>query len=135
MKCPERQTQNHGDARFCLKCGASLALECPRCGRELPLRAMFCDGAVVRINEATSSGVEEARVLRTPSSLRGREMVFQRETTAFAGAQEYIFKHTVLREVTYERLLRRLRRIYHGLVAGRPVGRRSHAVKPARLLS
>jgi oligopeptide transport system substrate-binding protein len=44
-------------------------------------------------------------------------MVFQRETTAIADAQEYIFKHAVLREVTYKSLLKRLRRIYHGLVA------------------
>jgi ABC-type oligopeptide transport system substrate-binding subunit/class 3 adenylate cyclase len=78
---------------------------------------LFWDRAVVRINEATSGGVEEAGVLSSLSALRGREMVFQRETTAFAGAQEYTFKHTVLREATYESLLKRLRRIYHGLVA------------------
>ena len=44
-------------------------------------------------------------------------MVFRRETSAFAGAQEYIFKHALLREVTYESVLKRLRRVYHGLVA------------------
>ncbi len=44
-------------------------------------------------------------------------MVFQRETSAFAGAQEYLFKHALLREVAYESLLKRLRRVYHGLVA------------------
>jgi ABC-type oligopeptide transport system substrate-binding subunit/class 3 adenylate cyclase len=78
---------------------------------------LFWDRAVVHINEATPGGVEEARVQSTLSALRGREIVFQRETTAFAGAQEYIFKHTMLREITYESVLRRLRRAYHGVVA------------------
>ena len=44
-------------------------------------------------------------------------MVFQRETSAFADAQEYLFKHALLREVTYESVLKRVRRVYHGLVA------------------
>jgi ABC-type oligopeptide transport system substrate-binding subunit/class 3 adenylate cyclase/ribosomal protein L40E/tetratricopeptide (TPR) repeat protein len=77
----------------------------------------FWDGAVVRINERAVEGPQEREVLDTLSDLREREMVFQRETTAFAGTQEYIFKHAVLREVTYQSLLKRLRRIYHGLVA------------------
>jgi ABC-type oligopeptide transport system substrate-binding subunit/class 3 adenylate cyclase/tetratricopeptide (TPR) repeat protein len=78
---------------------------------------LFWDRAVVRISESASEGVQEPEVLNSLSALRGREMVFQRETTAIAGAQEYIFTHSVLREVTYESLLKRLRRIYHGLVA------------------
>jgi ABC-type oligopeptide transport system substrate-binding subunit len=78
---------------------------------------LFWDRAVVHINESAVEGVEEAEVLNTLSALRGREMVFQRETSAFAGAQEYIFKHALLREVTYESLLKRLRRVYHGMVA------------------
>jgi ABC-type oligopeptide transport system substrate-binding subunit/class 3 adenylate cyclase/tetratricopeptide (TPR) repeat protein len=78
---------------------------------------LFWDRAVARISESASEGVQEVEVLDTLSALRGREMVFQRETSAFAGAQEYIFKHAVLREVTYESLLKRLRRVYHGLVA------------------
>jgi ABC-type oligopeptide transport system substrate-binding subunit/class 3 adenylate cyclase len=77
----------------------------------------FWDQAVVRISESAAEGVQQDEVLDTLSELRGREMVFRRETTAFAGAQEYVFKHNVLREVTYESLLKRLRRVYHGLVA------------------
>jgi oligopeptide transport system substrate-binding protein len=61
--------------------------------------------------------MEETEVLDNLSALRGKEMVFQRETSAFVGAQEYIFKHNMLREVTYEGVLKRLRRVYHGLVA------------------
>ena len=44
-------------------------------------------------------------------------MVFQRETSAFDRALEHTFKHAMLRDVTYETVLKRLRQVYHGLVA------------------
>jgi predicted ATPase/class 3 adenylate cyclase len=94
---------------------------------------IFWDGAVARVNsESTGSSVgvsqgttERETEIQSPkssienalSALRGREMIFWRETSAFAEAQEYIFKHAVLREVTYESVLKRLRRVYHALVA------------------
>jgi ABC-type oligopeptide transport system substrate-binding subunit/class 3 adenylate cyclase len=78
---------------------------------------LFWDLAVVRISQSAVEGFEEAEILNTLSALRGTEMVFQRETSAFAQAQEYVFKHAVLREVTYESLLESLRSIYHGLAA------------------
>jgi ABC-type oligopeptide transport system substrate-binding subunit len=78
---------------------------------------LFWDRAVWSVHQAAAEAVNEAEVLDSLSALRGREMVFQRETTSIAGAQEYIFKHAVLREVTYRSLLKRLRRVYHGLVA------------------
>ena len=78
---------------------------------------LFWDRAVARINASTVEGIDDAGVIDRLSTLRGREMVFQRETSAFADAQEYIFKHALLREVTYESVLRRVRRAYHGLVA------------------
>ena len=49
--------------------------------------------------------------------MRGRELIFRRETSAFEGAREHIFKHALLRDVTYESVLKRDRRRYHGLVA------------------
>lgn len=50
-------------------------------------------------------------------ALRSRELVRAREQSAFSGTGEYIFRHTVLHDVTYESVLRRLRRIYHAQVA------------------
>jgi tetratricopeptide (TPR) repeat protein len=44
-------------------------------------------------------------------------MVYRREASTFTDAREYLFKHDILREVTYESVLKRLRRRYHGLVA------------------
>lgn len=49
--------------------------------------------------------------------LRARELVFRGEGSAPAGAREYLFKHAVLRDATYETVLLKLRRIYHKRVA------------------
>jgi predicted ATPase len=76
----------------------------------------FWDHAVVRVSEATG-GIGEQGVLDGLSILRRREMVFRRDTSAFAEAREYIFKHAILREVTYAGVLKRLRRVCHALVA------------------
>jgi ABC-type oligopeptide transport system substrate-binding subunit/class 3 adenylate cyclase len=77
---------------------------------------LFWDRAVARIHQSAGEG-DEVEVLDRLSALRDREMVFQRETSAFAGTEEYLFKHNMLREVTYESVLKRVRRVYHGLVA------------------
>ena len=42
MKCPKCQQDNPAHARFCLGCGARLALACGSCGVELPGGARFC---------------------------------------------------------------------------------------------
>ncbi|MGD9405253.1 MAG: ABC transporter substrate-binding protein [Anaerolineae bacterium] len=78
---------------------------------------LFWDRAVERISASTGKDAEEGEVAERLSALRSREMVFQRETSAFVGAEEYIFKHNMLREIAYEGVLKRVRRVYHGLVA------------------
>ena len=42
MTCPRCQQDNPDHARFCLGCGARLALACGSCGAELPGGARFC---------------------------------------------------------------------------------------------
>jgi class 3 adenylate cyclase len=42
MTCPRCQQDNPTHARFCLGCGARLALACGACGAELPGGARFC---------------------------------------------------------------------------------------------
>jgi class 3 adenylate cyclase/predicted ATPase/ribosomal protein L40E len=59
----------------------------------------------------------EAQVPMVLSILRSRELVAQHETSAFAGSQEFVFKHAALREVAYESILKKVRRGYHSLVA------------------
>jgi predicted ATPase len=47
------------------------------------------------------------------SRLAQRELIYPREASAFAGTDEYIIKHALLRDVVYESVLKRLRRVYH----------------------
>ncbi|MET0831213.1 MAG: tetratricopeptide repeat protein, partial [Acidimicrobiia bacterium] len=51
------------------------------------------------------------------TELRTRELVYGREMSSIADAEEYVFKHAVLREVAYGSVLRRLRRDYHARAA------------------
>jgi len=76
---------------------------------------LFWDRVVAELAE---DRVQQDEVDPLLGSLRQRELVFRREQSAFAGAQEYTFKHTILRDVTYETVLLKLRRRYHAQVAG-----------------
>ncbi len=49
--------------------------------------------------------------------LQKKEMVFARQASAFAGGHEFIFKHAIFHDVTYESVLKRVRRVYHAQVA------------------
>ena len=51
------------------------------------------------------------------SSLNGKELIFKHETSDFEQTHEYIFRHAILHDVTYETVLKRLRRAYHAQVA------------------
>jgi class 3 adenylate cyclase/tetratricopeptide (TPR) repeat protein len=42
MKCPRCQHENPPQAKFCLECGARVALTCTKCRSELPASAKFC---------------------------------------------------------------------------------------------
>jgi len=44
MKCPNCQTENPEDAKFCMNCGQSLQTEitCPSCGETSPAGSKFC---------------------------------------------------------------------------------------------
>jgi class 3 adenylate cyclase/tetratricopeptide (TPR) repeat protein len=42
MKCPRCQHENPPQAKFCLECGARVALTCTKCRSDLPRGAKFC---------------------------------------------------------------------------------------------
>jgi class 3 adenylate cyclase/tetratricopeptide (TPR) repeat protein len=67
--------------------------------------------------ELAGDAPDSAGVAPLLGSLRERELVFRRERSAFAGTDEYTFKHSILRDVTYETVLLKLRRKYHSQVA------------------
>jgi tetratricopeptide (TPR) repeat protein len=78
---------------------------------------LFWDTAVAQLKAKEGSGLDKEQVTALLEAVRNRDLVFRRERSAFAGAEEYIFQHTLLRDVTYETVLLNLRRVYHGQVA------------------
>jgi len=78
---------------------------------------LFWDAAVVELKAQEGSELDEEEITLLLEAVRDRELIFRRERSAFAGAEEYIFKHALLRDVTYETVLLKLRRVYHRQVA------------------
>ncbi len=78
---------------------------------------VFWDKIVAFLNQNGEIVLENTAVQDGLTALREKEMVYHREFSAFAEADEYIFKHAILREVTYESVLKRARRFYHAMAA------------------
>ena len=78
---------------------------------------LFWDAAVVELKAKEESELDRKKITSLLEVVRDRELIFRRERSAFAGAEEYIFKHALLRDVTYETVLFKLRRVYHRQVA------------------
>jgi tetratricopeptide (TPR) repeat protein len=78
---------------------------------------LFWDRIVAYIQAEGSNGDDPELIPLALTSLRDRELVYRHEESAFVGSVEYLFKHDVLRDVTYESVIKRLRKTYHSLVA------------------
>jgi class 3 adenylate cyclase/tetratricopeptide (TPR) repeat protein len=78
---------------------------------------LFWDRLVAHIQAEHDEGSDPQFVAIALTSLRGRELIYRREESAFAGALEYLFKNDILREVTYESVIKHMRKTYHELVA------------------
>jgi class 3 adenylate cyclase/tetratricopeptide (TPR) repeat protein len=79
---------------------------------------VFWDDAVESLRDHAVA--DEAMGVPTSQSLdqlRAREVVYEREGSAFDDTREFSFKHALLRDVTYDSLLKVHRRAYHGLAA------------------
>ncbi len=81
------------------------------------LEHMSCCDAALPGESVPKPEVVRAEVLKALAGLRRKDLVFQREASAFAGANEYLFKHELLRNATYETLLKKRRQEYHRQVA------------------
>jgi ABC-type oligopeptide transport system substrate-binding subunit len=77
----------------------------------------FWDAALVELMTTERAELDEEEITSLLGSVRERELVFRRERSTFASAEEYIFKHALLRDVTYQTVLLDLRRVYHRQVA------------------
>jgi len=76
---------------------------------------VFWDEAVTRL--ADRPDAESGRTADALDGLRRRELVLEREVSAFEAAREFLFKHALLRDVAYEGVLRKHRERYHRLAA------------------
>lgn len=82
--------------------------------RELLQRAsvvgrIFWDGAVGALRTESSADEDSLQLLAACE----REVIFRRDSAPFTDVREYLFKHALLRDVTYEGILKRQRRVYH----------------------
>lgn len=78
----------------------------------------FWDGAVTTLRALASTSAEGLPAVSVLlEQLEQKEMVVRHKQSAFAGCREYRFKHAILHSVTYESVLLRRRRTYHGAIA------------------
>ena len=55
MECQKCQFENRQGAKFCLKCGSKLEVQCPQCRKRLPRAAIFCDECGFRLSAASET--------------------------------------------------------------------------------
>lgn len=94
----------------------------PRAERTLLQQAsvvgrVFWDRVLAYLNAQQGEDLGEAEIADLLTNLCGKEIIYRRGETSFVGALEYLFKHILLREATYESVIRRLRKTYHALAA------------------
>jgi tetratricopeptide (TPR) repeat protein len=74
----------------------------------------FWDTAIQSL-DSTSPPLDTLHV--TLDAIQSRELLFRSMTSSFSDAREYRFKHALLRDVTYETVLKRDRPAYHARAA------------------
>jgi tetratricopeptide (TPR) repeat protein len=72
---------------------------------------IFWDSAAIELSKDAGLDADEVRDML--EELREREMLLRREESNFAGTVEYIFRHAILRDVTYDTVVPRQRRALH----------------------
>ncbi len=75
---------------------------------------VFWASAVEELSKA--DGVTAGAIPGMLSDLRRREMILRREESGFERTDEYVFRHAILRDVTYQTIVPRQRRTYHKMV-------------------
>lgn len=79
----------------------------------------FWDEAVAQLGQAGpgSTEVDEALARSALDEAASSGLVVERPESAFAGTNEYAFRHALLHDVTYQSVLKRLRRVFHARTA------------------
>lgn len=69
------------------------------------------------------------------ASLEAKELVFRQSTSSFAGTRQFIFKHALLHDVAYDRILKSDRSLMHRSIAEWHIGRGETASSSATIAS
>jgi class 3 adenylate cyclase/predicted ATPase len=78
---------------------------------------VFWEHAADHLAAATArKGAVESMDIVAPS-LKQHELAYERLPSAFEFTREYVFKHAILHDVTYESVVKKMRRVYHREVA------------------
>ncbi|MGB7094348.1 MAG: tetratricopeptide repeat protein [Anaerolineales bacterium] len=78
---------------------------------------VFWDDVIHYLSSTSSlQQPEQVDISALLETLRQKEMIYHREISSLGRAQEYSFKHTILRDVTYDSILKKVRQSYHALV-------------------
>ena len=78
---------------------------------------VFWDSALLSMANTAVEPFADAQTQAALQALEKRELIFRRSASGFAGTKEYVFKHAILHQVTYESVLLRLRPLYHRQIA------------------
>ncbi len=61
MNCPNCQTTNPDEARFCMNCGVPLERRCPNCETTVPAEAKFCFNCGQQLSEPAARAAEPSQ--------------------------------------------------------------------------
>jgi Double zinc ribbon len=88
MQCPRCEHENPPQAKFCLECGARVALTCTKCRSELPAGAKFC----LECGEPVASQTPTEPRFASPESYTPKHLVEQILTskTALEGERKQV---------------------------------------------
>ena len=100
-------------------------------GRTFWDSALECLGAPDKGHESLAP----EQIQQALRALQRKELIFQRQTSAFSGAVEYFFKHELMRKVVYGNVIRRQRRLYHAQTAQWLIGQSGRVTEFAGLVA
>jgi predicted ATPase/class 3 adenylate cyclase len=79
---------------------------------------IFWDRPLLQMQDPTThEPADSVELNHLLASLHEREMIYRQESSVFAGAVEYAFRHTLLWDVTYQSVPARARETFHAQIA------------------
>lgn len=84
VRCPECDSANPLDARYCFRCGANLLRRCPSCGQENLLSAEYCVSCGVTLDIVTvlmmrlqdREGESASRRAASAAAIKGEDEIY-----------------------------------------------------------